>query len=39
MQGMGDALAFLRKISRAGESERGRDSLMSGGDCSYLSER
>ena len=39
MQGMGDALAVLRKISRAGESERSRESLMSGGDCSYLSER
>ena len=38
VQEMGDALAVLRKISRAGESERSRESLMSGGDCSYLSE-
>ena len=39
VQEMGDALAVLRKISWAGESERSRESLMSGGDCSYLSER
>ena len=39
MQEMGDALAVLRKISWAGESERSRESLMSRGDCSYLSER
>lgn len=36
VQELGDALAVLSKISRAGESERSRESLMLGGDCTYL---